>query len=86
MEALFERLALDRRHARVKKVIVEAIMERGFGAWSMGYPRMSARDLARIPGLDDFFWRGRSYLDLEEGRARTLLAAFKAGQWRASIS
>ena len=84
--ALFEKIAADKRHTRVTKVILEPIEERAFGAWTMGYPRISARELAEIPGLNDFFTRGRSYLELGEGRAKTLLAAFKEGRWRTTLS
>lgn len=86
VEALFEKIATDKRHARVTKVILEPIEERDFGEWTMGYPKISARELAEIPGLNDFFARARSYLELGEGRAKTLLAAFKAGTWRTSLS
>jgi hypothetical protein len=53
----------------------------------MGYPRrISLRELEGIPGLNDFFGRGTSYLELGEGRAKILLAAFKEGRWRTSLS
>lgn len=42
--------------------------------------------LADIPGLNDFFARGRSYTELGEGRAKTLLSAFKEGAWRHSLT
>ena len=51
----------------------------------MGYPRVSAKELADIPGLNDFFVRGKTYMKLGSGRARTLLEAFKEGRWRAAF-
>jgi len=52
----------------------------------MGFPRVTSKDLAEIPGLNDFFGQASSYLEIGEGRAKTLLAAFKEGQWRARLS
>jgi hypothetical protein len=85
VETLFDKIAADPRHERVTKVILEPIAERAFGSWTMGYPRVTARELAEIPGLNDFFGGARSYMELGEGRAKTLMAAFKDGRWRASL-
>lgn len=84
--ALFQKIAKDDRHTKVTKIVVEPIEERSFGEWSMGYPKVRLSDLANIPGLNDFFTQGNSFLDLEDGRAKTLLAAFKGGQWRTALS
>lgn len=86
VEALLERLTRDKRHERLTKLIVEPIERRSFAQWTMGYARITRKELAEIPGLDDFFARGRSYMDLGEGRAKTLLAAFREGAWRLSLS
>jgi len=51
----------------------------------MGFPKVSSKELAEIPGLNDFFTRGDSYMTLGMGRARTLLEAFKQGRWRVSL-
>lgn len=82
VEALYEKIEQDPRHTRVKKLIAEPIAERDFGEWTMGYPRVSKQDLKDIPGLNDFFTQGRSFLDLEPGRAKMLMAAFRKGKWR----
>jgi Sensors of blue-light using FAD len=87
VEALLKRIAADKRHERVTRIILESITERAFAAWSMGYPNVSWAELAEIPGLNDFFIGGKkSFLHLGEGRAKTLLSAFKEGKWRASLS
>lgn len=86
VEALFEKVASDSRHTRVTRIILEPISERTFADWTMGYPRISRKELSDIPGLNDFFGRACSYLELGEGRAKTLLAAFKEGKWRMSLS
>ena len=86
VDALFGKIASDPRHTRVTRVILEPIPERAFANWTMGYPRVTEKELAQIPGLNDFFGRSRSYLELGEGKAKTLLAAFKDGRWRTNLS
>lgn len=51
----------------------------------MGYSKITTKELAEIPSLNDFFAKGMSYLELGEGRAKTLLGAFKEGKWRLSL-
>jgi hypothetical protein len=86
VEHVFAKIETDPRHKRVTKMILESIDERAFGSWSMGYPRVTSKELAAIPGLNDFFRRVSSHMEIGEGRAKTLLAAFKEGQWRARLS
>ena len=86
VEALLRKLILDKRHERVTKIVLEPIEERLFAHWTMGYSKITKKELADIPGLNDFFARGRSYMELGEGRAKTLLSAFKEGTWRLSLS
>ena len=83
--ALYDKIGCDKRHARVTKIVLESIEQRAFGEWTMGYPRVSRAQLAEIPGLNDFFTQRNSFMDLGEGRAKTLLAAFSEGRWRATI-
>ncbi len=52
----------------------------------MGFANMKIKDLKSIPGLNDFFYRGSCFYDLEQGMAIKLLEAFKDGQWRQFIS
>ncbi len=86
VEALLERLTLDKRHERVTKIILEPIEERSFAQWTMGHSKITRKELADIPGLNDFFAHGRSFTELGEGRAKALLGAFKEGAWRLSLS
>jgi hypothetical protein len=86
LEALYDKIALDKRHSRIMKIIQEPIEARDFGEWTMGRADVSLRDLIRIPGLNDFFSRGTAWTELGEGRAKSLLNAFRSGQWRASLS
>jgi len=85
VEALLAKLAADPRHERLTKIILEPIEERSFAQWTMGYAKITKKELADIPGLNDFFAQGRSYTELGEGRAKTLLSAFKEGAWRRSL-
>ena len=85
VDALFNKISLDNRHHQTKKIIFEPITTRSFAAWTMGFPKITSKELATIPGLSDFFHHGTSYTELGEGRAKSLLAAFKDGKWRASL-
>ncbi|BBB31137.1 BLUF domain-containing protein [Neptunomonas japonica] len=76
----------DKRHDRVVKVIYESIEVRDFSEWTMGYSGVTREDLKSIEGLNDFFHTTNQYTDLDEGRAKTLLKAFKEGKWRSSLS
>jgi Sensors of blue-light using FAD len=86
VEALFNKIGSDKRHHQTKKIISEPITTRSFAEWTMGFPKITSKELATIPGLNDFFHHGTSYVELGEGRAKSLLAAFKEGKWRASLS
>ena len=85
VEALYAKISGDKRHVRVTKIILEPIEERTFADWTMGFPKVSTKELSESPGLNDFFARGDSYMELGEGRAKTLLDAFKEGRWRAAL-
>lgn len=84
--SLLDIIQKDKRHDRVVKIIYEDIEERDFSGWTMGYSGFTRDDLKSIEGLNDFFQGGNQYTDLDEGRAKTLLEAFKDGKWRASIA
>ena len=86
VEALLHKLGSDERHGRITKLILEPIEQRSFDQWTMGFARVGKRELANIPGLNDFFSQGRSLLELDDGRAKKLLGAFKEGAWRQSLS
>lgn len=79
---LFAGIERDARHAQVTKLIEEPLPARFFSEWSMGLAEASRLDLLTIPGLNDFFSRATSLSKLGPGRAKTLLEAFRRGQWR----
>jgi hypothetical protein len=86
IEPLFEKICTDKRHCRANKIVLEPIADRAFAAWTMGHSGLGPKELGAIEGLNDFFSRGHSYQELDEGRAKMLLAAFKEGRWRATLS
>jgi hypothetical protein len=85
VQTLYEKILADVRHTRVSKLIAEPIEEPDFADWSMGYAEVGRGDLARIPGLKDFFTSGSSLNELGAGRASALLEAFREGRWRGRI-
>ncbi|MGH1488821.1 MAG: BLUF domain-containing protein [Acidimicrobiales bacterium] len=83
---LFEKISLDERHEHMVKIIFEPIEERSFYNWSMGVAHMTRQELAAVPGLNDFFADGNSLAQLDAGRAKSLLAAFRDGRYRSAIN
>ena len=86
VQKLYETIGSDDRHQRITKLIFEPIEARDFADWSMGHAAVSMRQLNKIEGLNDFFRGGKCFADLDEGRVKQLLSAFKEGRWRAAIS
>ena len=82
VDTLVETIRGDSRHARVTIIIREPIAIRSFSEWTMGFTRMSQQELGEIEGLNDFFGDGRVMAELDAGRAKKLLTAFKQGRWR----
>jgi len=85
VSALLKTIQQDPRHERVMKIIFEEIEERNFSDWTMGYSDIKKDDLTQIEGMNDFFQSGKTFVDLDEGRTKNLLKAFKSGQWRSSL-
>ena len=85
VSVLFKKIARDKRHSKVIKIIQEPIQERLFSDWTMGYSGITRHELSTIEGLNDFFTSKQCYTNLDHGRAKKLLTAFNDGKWRASI-
>lgn len=85
VDHLLNEIARDPRHERVTKVIHEPIARRHFGDWTMGLSVLSRSDLSALEGSNDFFGTGHCFNRIDAGRAKKLLAAFRAGRWRKSI-
>ncbi len=86
VEELFDVISGDPRHGGVVTIIHEPIAKRDFGEWSMGLADISADDLDSIVGLNDFFEMESCFTDLDSGRTKKLLKAFRAGRWRSQIA
>jgi hypothetical protein len=86
VDEIFKKISQDERHTRVVNIIREPIAKRSFGEWSMGFTSVDVNDLQEMSGLNDFFGGGSSYIQLNAGRAKKLLAAFKQGRWRVKLT
>ena len=84
IDAAFSRIARDPRHRGVVTIIRERIPRRAFAAWTMGYVADTAADVAALAGTNDFFAGASCFDELPAGRAKKVLAAFRAGRWRAT--
>ena len=84
VHAIYEKICRDDRHDAITKIIEEAIPERSFGEWTMGFKSMSVSELDQLDGSNDFFQSGACLLNVDKGRAKKLLDAFADGRWRAS--
>ncbi|MEP6493527.1 MAG: BLUF domain-containing protein [bacterium] len=86
VDAVFATILADPRHSRVVTIIRERVATRAFGEWSMGFASPSGMESLTTPGLNDFFSGASCLDDIDAGRARKLLAAFRSGRWRARLS
>lgn len=86
VDALYGKIELDTRHAKMTKIIREPIPRRAFDEWTMGFSAMSREEMEAMPGTNDFFRQGKCFVDLDAGRAKKLLAAFRDGRWRQMLS
>jgi Sensors of blue-light using FAD len=86
VDALFATIELDKRHTEVTKIIREPIPHRVFSEWTMGFSEMTRKELAGLNGTNDFFGEARCFTNLDAGRAKKLLDAFREGRWRKRLS
>jgi len=86
IEGIFTAIQRDKRHQQITVIIKEPIAKRVFADWTMGYAALQPKDVESIIGVNDFFASGRSFAQLDSGRAKKLLAAFKQGRWRTTLT
>ena len=86
VDGLFDAIRRDARHRQLTVIIREPVAARTFGEWTMGYADITPVELDGIVGANDFFAGGESFTHLGEGRAKKLLAAFRDGRWRSTLS
>lgn len=86
VDMLFEQIWADERHSQVTVILRESISKRIFGDWTMAFANISPEEVNGILGTSDFFHKGDSYSQLDQGRTKKLLEAFKEGRWRVKLS
>ena len=86
VDALYATIELDKRHAQVTKIIREPIAHRVFDEWTMGFSDLTREQLTEMDGTSDFFGEARCFTELDAGRAKKLLDAFRNGSWRKKLS
>ncbi len=86
VDRLFREISNDKRHDSITLIIREPIAERSFGDWTMGYADVSPEQLDQIVGINDYFARRETFINISPGRARKILSAFMDGYWRSSIT
>jgi hypothetical protein len=85
VDALYEKIERDPRHAQMTMIIKEPISKRHFEDWTMGFYKVSRAELAGMSGVNDFFGKG-TLVSVDAGRAKKLLAAFRDGRWRTKLT
>jgi len=84
--AVYDRIQLDARHHRITRIIAEPIVQRSFGEWTMGYSTLAAAQAGRLLGENDFFASAACVAQMNEGRAKKLLSAFRHGRWHSEAT
>jgi hypothetical protein len=79
---LFLNIIEDGHHSNIVKIISEAIRERRFSSWTMGFSEISRQELVKIDGANDFFTEKTCLVNIKAGRAIKILDAFAKGRWR----
>ena len=77
--ATHQRIASDQRHRGMITILTEAISERSFPDWSMGFENLDDADLQDLPGYSDFLNTSLVSPEFAENpdRCRSLLLSFK---------
>ena len=82
VDAIYTRIMRDPRHTRVTLIIRESIAQRDFSEWTMGFSVVDRFDAGHLIGENDFFTKASCIDNLDAGRAKKLLTAFRNGRWR----
>lgn len=85
VDEFFARIGSDPRHSRIVSIIRERIFARSFSAWSMGLLTATPEEVMRTADLNDFFDAASCVEQIDGGRAKKLLFAFRSGRWRARL-
>jgi Sensors of blue-light using FAD len=83
VDTVYQKISADTRHKHVTLIIREPIAERSFGEWTMGFATVGRLEAGELVGENDFFAQALCFENLDPGRAKKLLTAFRRGRWRA---
>jgi blue light- and temperature-responsive anti-repressor len=86
VEAVYKIISTDPRHTRVITIVKEAIPQRSFGEWTMGSASLNTHDIQDVTGMNDFFSEASILTQINSGRAKKLVNAFKDGRWRSKVN
>lgn len=83
IDTLIEKIARDPRHAKIQLLHRRPIERRQYADWSMGFKRISERELTGIPGLKDFGAKDFNfdYLVRNEGIVDALMDHYRVPHW-----
>jgi hypothetical protein len=81
VNALFDRIFLDRRHMRVTSVVHEALGQRQFNDWTMDFVTIDAADVDDIVGGPSFLTSAPG-VHLQPARIKRLIAALRKPSWQ----
>jgi hypothetical protein len=82
VDAVYAKILHDPRHTRVTQIIHEPIAGRDFSDWTMGFSMVDRLDAGKLIGENDFFTTASCVAQMDFGRAKKLLSAFRSGRWR----
>jgi hypothetical protein len=82
VDAVYDQISRDPRHARITLIIREPIADRSFSEWTMGFSTVDPVDAGKLLGENDFFKSASCIAKMDGGRAKKLLSAFRSGRWR----
>lgn len=82
IDDVYARISRDTRHTRITLIIREPIENRSFSEWTMGFTTVDRLEAGKLIGENDFFNSASCVAQLDSGRAKKLLTAFRSGRWR----
>lgn len=85
IDALYDKILLDPRHARITRIIYEPIARRYFENSSMTLATLTPAEFTAMVGEHSVERRERLLDGLDEGRAKRLIRAFTDGRWRTQL-
>ena len=75
VDAVFNRILIDKRNAQVRPIARESISERSFEGWTMMHKTLDAVEAGELIGETDYFTSPTWLTQLDPSRAKKLLSA-----------